>query len=176
MGFVTGMLAALDRRHVDPQALLAALDIDISDITSRIPIERYATLYNRLNHQLDDEGFGLFAQPMRIGSFEFLCRASISAPSLAEALTRASRFLHIVLPDLAVSVRRAHGKAELVIAETRKLAEQPRRPRPHLRLRMAAAAAARAFLLAGRARHWPRQCNFPLPEAGTFRRLPADFH
>lgn len=128
MGFVTGMLAGLERRLVDPKPLLAALDIDIFDITSRIPIERYATLYNRLNHQLEDEGFGLFAQPMRIGSFEFLCRASISAPSLAEALTRASRFLHIVLPDLAVSVRRAHGKAELVIAETRKLADNPDDP------------------------------------------------
>ena len=62
---------------------------------------------------------------MRTGSFEFLCRGCLSAPTLAEALSRASRFLHIVLPDLAVSVRRSHGRAELVIAETRKLADNP---------------------------------------------------
>ena len=128
MGFVTGMLAGLDHRRVDPQPLLADLDIDIEDTASRIPVERYAALYNRLNRLLDDEGFALFAQPMRVGSFEFLCRSCLSAPSLAEALTRASRFLRIVLPDLAVSVRRAHGKAELIIAETRRLAENPDDP------------------------------------------------
>ncbi|NTV69663.1 MAG: AraC family transcriptional regulator [Azonexaceae bacterium] len=123
MGFVTGMLAGLARRQIDPAPLLAATGIDIADTASRIPIDRYAALYNRLNGELDDEGFGLFAQPMRVGSFEFLCRGSLSAPTLAEALNRASRFLHVVLPDLAVSVRRSHGHAELVIAETRKLAD-----------------------------------------------------
>ncbi len=124
MGFVTGMLAGLIRRRIDPASLLAVTDIDIADTASRIPIDRYAALYNQLNHELDDEGFGLFAQPMRVGSFEFLCRGCLSAQTLAEALTRAARFLHVVLPDLAVSVRRSHGHAELVIAETRKLAEE----------------------------------------------------
>lgn len=123
MGFVTGMLAGLARRGIDPTPLLLATDIDIAYTASRIPVERYAALYNRINHEFDDEGFGLFSQPMRCGSFEFLCRACLTAPTLADALHRASRFLHIVLPDLAVSVRRTHGQAELVIAETRRLAE-----------------------------------------------------
>jgi AraC-like DNA-binding protein len=125
MGFVTGMLAGLTRRNIDPAPHLAATNIDIADTARRIPVESYAALYNRLNHQLDDEGFGLFAQPMRVGSFEFLCRACISAPTLAEALARASRFLHVVLPDLAVSVRRSHGHAELVISERRPLGLPP---------------------------------------------------
>src|SRR5574343_1799901 len=124
MGFVTGMLAGMKRHKLDPGPTLSALGIDIADTASRIPIDRYAALYNRLNRQLDDEGFALFAQPMRVGSFEFLCRGCLSAPTLADALARASRFLHVVLPDLAVSVRRSHGHAELVIAETRKLAEE----------------------------------------------------
>lgn len=128
MGFVTGMLAGLARRGIDPQPLLAATDIDIADSANRVPIERYAELYNRINRRLDDEGFGLFAQPMRAGSFEFLCRSTISAPTLAEALHRASRFLRIVLPDLAVAVRRAQGRAELVIAESRRLADDPDDP------------------------------------------------
>ncbi len=128
MGFVTGMLAGLHRRSINPDELLRATGIDIADTASRVPIERYAALYNRLNRHLDDEGFGLFAQPMRVGSFEFLCRGCLSAATLAEALHRASRFLHVVLPDLAVSVRRSHGQAELVIAETRKLAEHPEDP------------------------------------------------
>jgi len=123
MGFVTGMLAGLRRRYGEPQALLAELTIDIASAARRIPIARYAELYNRLCHQYDDEAFALFAQPMRVGSFEFLCRGCLGAPTLAEALARAGRFLHVVLPDLAVRVRRAHGQAELVIAETRKLAD-----------------------------------------------------
>jgi AraC-like DNA-binding protein len=122
-GFLTGMLAGLARRRIDPAPLLAAADIDIADGASRIPVDRYAALYNLLNRRLDDEGFGLFTQPMRIGSFEFLCRGCLGAPTLAEALARASRFLRLVLPDLAVSVRRTQGRAELVIAETRRLAD-----------------------------------------------------
>jgi hypothetical protein len=111
------------KRKIDPAPLLQTTGIDIADTASRIPIDRYAALYNRLNHELDDEGFGLFTQPMRVGSFEFMCRGCLSAPTLADALTRASRFLRIVLPDLAISVRRSQGRAELVIAETRKLAD-----------------------------------------------------
>jgi hypothetical protein len=66
MGFVTGMLAGMARQQIDPAAILAELEIDISDSGSRVPIDRYAALYNRLNRQLDDEGFALFAQPMRV--------------------------------------------------------------------------------------------------------------
>jgi AraC-like DNA-binding protein len=125
MGFVTGMLAGLARHGIDPRPLLAEAGVDIADTASRIPVERYAALYNRINRRLDDEGFGLFAQALRGGSFEFLCRSCISAPTLAEALQRASRFLRIVLPDLAVSIRRQHGRAELLISESRRLADHP---------------------------------------------------
>lgn len=120
MGFVTGMLAGIARHGGDPSALLRATGIDIADAASRVPIERYAALYNRINHELDDEAFGLFSQPMRCGSFEFLCRACISAPTLAEALQRASRFLRLVLPEMIISVRRTQGRAELRIAENRR--------------------------------------------------------
>jgi AraC-like DNA-binding protein len=124
MGFVSGMLAGLARRHLDPGHLLSAAGIDIADTASRIPVERYATLYNLINHELDDEGFGLFSQPMRCGSFEFLCRGCLSAPTLAEALQRTARFLHIVLPDLSVHIRRTHGRAELQIVERHRLAAE----------------------------------------------------
>lgn len=128
MGFATGMLAGIIRRGIDPAPLMAETGIDIADPASRIPIDRYVALYNRINRELDDEAFGLFSQPMRRGSFEFLCRSCLSAPNLAEALERAGRFLRLVLPDLAVSVRRMHGRAELVIAETRRLAAEPDAP------------------------------------------------
>jgi len=125
MGFVTGMLAGLKRHGLDPGPLLAASDVDIADPATRIPVDRYAALYNLINRRLDDEAFGLFAQPLRVGSFEFLCRGCIGAPTLAEALMRAGRFLRIVLPDLAVTIRRQQGRAELVISESRRLADDP---------------------------------------------------
>ncbi|MDP3438547.1 MAG: AraC family transcriptional regulator [Azonexus sp.] len=127
-GFVSGMLAGLARRGIASKPLLTAAGIDLADPDKRIPIARYAALYNLINTALDDEGFGLFTQPMRRGSFEFLCRGLLSAPTLAEALQRASRFLHLVLPDLAISIRRQQGRAELRISETRHLAEQPDDP------------------------------------------------
>ncbi len=128
MEFVSGMLAGLRRRQIDPSELLLTAGIDIADTASRIPVAQYAALYNLLNRRMDDEAFGLFSQPMRVGSFEFLCRACLSAPTLAEALARASRFLRLVLPDLAIGIRRTAGRAELVIAETRHLAEHTDEP------------------------------------------------
>jgi AraC-like DNA-binding protein len=116
------MLAGLVRQGLDPAPLLAAAEVDTADAASRVPVENYAALYNLINRELDDEGFGLFAQPMRLGSFEFLCRSTLSSPTLAEALQRACRFLRIVLPDMVVEVRREKGLAELVISERRPLA------------------------------------------------------
>jgi AraC-like DNA-binding protein len=117
MGFVTGMLSGMRRRGIDPSPLLAAAGIDLADAASRIPVDRYATLYNRVVAKLDDEGFALFSRPMPPGCFEFLCRGMLGAATLAEALTRAARFMHIVLPDLAVTIQRGHSHAELQIAE-----------------------------------------------------------
>lgn len=125
MGFVTGMLAGMVRQGADADTLRRVANIDIADTASRIPVETYAALYNRLTRQLDDEAFALFSRPMPPGSFEFLCRGCLSAPTLAEALSRAGRFLRIVLPDLAVTVRRQRGQAELLISENRRLATNP---------------------------------------------------
>lgn len=124
MGFVTGMLAGLLRRGQDATPLLAAAGVSLADSASRIPVERYAALYNLIVDELDDEGFALFSQKMPPGSFEFLCRGMLGAATLEEALGRAARFLRIVLPDLAVAVVRepGAGHAELRITETRALA------------------------------------------------------
>lgn len=127
-GFVTGMLAGLARREDDGQALLARSGIDIADTDRRIPLDRYAALYNSLVETLDDEGFGLFSQPMRRGSFEFLCRAAMGAPTLDIGLARACRFLDLVLPDMAVSIERGKEFALLHIAERRPLAAHPDDP------------------------------------------------
>ena len=128
MGFVTGMLSGMMHRNISPADVLAGLDIKLADAASRVPVDHYTTLYNRVIAALDDEGFGLFAAKMRPGSFEFLCRGMLGAPTLADGLDRARRFLSIVLPDLAVSIVRGDTRAELCIDETAPLAADPDDP------------------------------------------------
>ncbi|KAB2966558.1 AraC family transcriptional regulator [Zoogloea sp.] len=128
MGFVTGMLSGMLQRNINPALLLAELDINLADAASRVPLDRYARLYNLVIRELDDEGFGLFSTPMGPGSFEFLCRGMLGAPTLADGLDRARRFLAIVLPDLGVSVQRGDDRAELQIVERRPLTANPGDP------------------------------------------------
>ena len=48
MGFVSGMLSGMLRRNKNPIHLLAGLDINLADTASRVPVDRYTTLYNRM--------------------------------------------------------------------------------------------------------------------------------
>jgi AraC-like DNA-binding protein len=123
------MLAGLVRAGGDPLPLLKAAGVaaaTLAEPATRIPVDRYAALYNLTNRALDDEAFALFSVPMRIGSFEFLCRAVASAPTLGEALERMGRFLHVLLPDVTVATiaQRQAGVAIVTIVEARPLARR----------------------------------------------------
>jgi len=124
-GFVIGMLAGLGRAGRDAAPLLKAAGVAAASIdnpATRVPVDRYAALYTLTNLALDDEAFGLFSAPMRVGGFEFLCRAVASAPTLGEALERMGRCLRVLLPDVTVATQRQAGAAILSIAENRALA------------------------------------------------------
>src|SRR5688500_4058554 len=108
-GFVSGMLSGWRSGGGKPEALMVAVGVDprvLVDQRVRVPIEGYAALYNALVAELGDEAFGLLSQPMRPGSFEFLCRGVLTSATLDEALERAARFLSLVAPDLPVAIRR----------------------------------------------------------------------
>ncbi len=131
-GFVTGMLSGLRGRGVDALPLLKEAGIAPSvlrDRRSRVPIAAYVALYNAVVRGLDDEGFALFAAPVRPGTFEFLCRATVGSATLGEALDRAARFLRLVLPDLAVTLSRSGSLARLEIGEQRRLRREAGDPR-----------------------------------------------
>lgn len=117
MGFVTGMLSGLRLQGRDASPLLDAAGIDLAEAASRIPVDRYAMLYNLIVAELEDEGFGLFPHKMAPGTFEFLCRGMLGAGTLEEALNRACRFLRIVLPTLRIEIRRDGQRATLDIIE-----------------------------------------------------------
>jgi len=120
MGFVTGILAGVGRAGLRPDELLEHAGI-ASELLhrrdARIPVARYAALYRLINERLDDEGFALFSRPLRRGSFELLCRAALSAPTLDVALERIARFLRVLLDDFSVEVETGGRAAVLVIAE-----------------------------------------------------------
>lgn len=123
-GFVSGMLAGLPRRGLEPRALLAAVDISpalLGEPAARVPLSRYAALYNRVVAELGDEGFGLFSRPLRPGTLEFLCRSLLTAPELGTVLERAGRFLGLLLDDLGVGLEREGQQARLCIREVRPL-------------------------------------------------------
>src|SRR5688572_18877530 len=116
-GFVRGLLSGLDAGCAEGVLAVAGLGRGHLDDAVRTPIAGYAALYNAVVRELSDEGFGLFAAPLRPGTFEFLCRGTIGAPTLGVALARAARFLAVVLPDLEV---RVDSKGEVAWIEDRK--------------------------------------------------------
>lgn len=131
VGFVTGLVSGLRRRGLDREGPLRAAGIDpavLADPQARVPLPAYAALYGAVIDAHGDEGFALFASPLRPGSFEFLCRGTIGAATLGEALDRAGRFLALVLPELRVTVAREGPTARLVIAEARPLAARAADP------------------------------------------------
>lgn len=130
-GFVTGLLSGVARRGLDAGGPLREAGIDpavLADPAARVPLSAYAALYGAVIRAHGDEAFALFAAPLRPGTFEFLCRGTVGAARLGEALERAGRFLALVLPELRVSVERDGPTARLVISESKPLARRPADP------------------------------------------------
>lgn len=121
MGFVTGLISGWAARGIDPASYLERCDVDLRQLTdpgARISLSSYAALYNVIAREFDDEALGLFPQPMRSGSFEFLTRSMLGSADLEEALHRAARFLRLVRPEMQLSVLRDGRHARLEISET----------------------------------------------------------
>ena len=88
MGFVCGILAGALRQGWEPAYFLRQVGIApeaFGDPRQRVPVERYAALYNLINRELNDESFGLFSRPMPVGSFELLTRSLAGSPILEVA-------------------------------------------------------------------------------------------
>lgn len=126
MGFVSGMLAGYCKNGKSPEHLLLAAGIPpdkLWDAQERVLLEQYAHLYELTIQALDDEGFGMFTNPLRGGSFEFLCRALVSSQTLHEAMQRVARFFRVLLPELSLSITQQNDQACLHIRQVGPLAE-----------------------------------------------------
>ena len=81
MGFVTGMLAGMPRHGKDAAPLLARAGIDLADTASRIPVERYAVLYNLCIDALADEAV----------------QRALSGQTVRKVIVRAPKLVNIVV-------------------------------------------------------------------------------
>lgn len=127
MGFVQGLLAGVLSRGQDPAPLLRAAGIAptlLHQPGARVSLSAYSSLYRLVYRALEDEAFGLLSQPLRLGSFELLCRGLLGSMHLAEALNRSSRFLAVLLPDIALEVQRQGPWASLRLRETQQRARR----------------------------------------------------
>ncbi|MBU1237251.1 MAG: AraC family transcriptional regulator [Gammaproteobacteria bacterium] len=73
---------------------------------ARVTTEQFATLYQRLARELDDELPGMFSRPARAGTFKFLCLTVMEARNVRTALYRFTRFFHITLDDIGFELSR----------------------------------------------------------------------
>src|SRR5690349_17549235 len=105
-GFVRGMLSAIPAARARTLLRAAGLPASAMEEPNRTPIADYAALYNRVVADMGDEGFGLFSAALRPGTFEFLCRGTLGAGTLDEALARAAHFMRLVLEDLELTIVR----------------------------------------------------------------------
>ncbi|HEN8798710.1 AraC family transcriptional regulator [Pseudomonas sp. CM27] len=108
-------------------ALLVRAGIDSAQLDlpeARVSAEAYARLWRLLARRCNDEFFAMDPRGLRSGSLAFMCRASMTQPTLGDGLDTALAFLSLMLEDLQPGLVRQQGLAEIVINEPR---DAPRR-------------------------------------------------
>jgi AraC-like DNA-binding protein len=122
MAFVEGIVQACQRRHVDPEPLLRAVQIPpawLGQAERRVTAAQFETLSAAAMQQLDDEALGWFERPLPWGSYGMLARASLTAPTLGVALRRWCRHHALLTRDITLSLPVHEQQAQVVMAEHR---------------------------------------------------------
>ncbi|HCT06949.1 MULTISPECIES: AraC family transcriptional regulator [unclassified Pseudomonas] len=100
---------ALNKVGIDPAWL------DLPD--ARVPATAYARLWRLLARRMDDEFFGMDPRKLKSGSLEFLCRAAMAQPTLAQGIEAGLGFLSLMLDHLPAQLVRQQSLAEIVLLE-----------------------------------------------------------
>jgi AraC-like DNA-binding protein len=118
MSFVHSLLGGtpLDRpAQADALARAGIAPALLGAETARVTTEQFATLYQLLARELDDELPGMFSRPVRAGAFKFLCLSLMESANLQTALFRFTRFFHLVLDDFAIELARQDGLIRMAL-------------------------------------------------------------
>lgn len=89
----------------------------IGQADARVPATAYARLWRLLARRLDDEFFGMDPRRLRSGSLAFLCRSSMSQPTVAQGLASGLSFLSLMLDGIQAGLSRQQSLAEIVLDE-----------------------------------------------------------
>lgn len=122
VSFVAEALHVARQRGVDVERLLAEAEIPprLLDVPqARVSAVQYATLWHALTRELNDEFFAMDSHGMKPGCFTLLSHATLDAPNLGRALTRALRFFSLVLDDLGGTLAVSDGQAILTLHQVR---------------------------------------------------------
>ncbi|QBF29054.1 AraC family transcriptional regulator [Pseudomonas tructae] len=109
------------------QAMLSRVGIDpgqLHEADARVPASAYAQLWRLLARRCHDEFFGMDPRGLRSGSLAFMCRASMTQPTLGAGLETALAFLGLMFEHLQPTLVRQQSLAEIVIGEPQ---DEPRR-------------------------------------------------
>ncbi|WP_175511279.1 AraC family transcriptional regulator [Collimonas sp. OK307] len=119
--FVDEALRSMRERGMDTESLLLQAGISprwLNTPNARVAASNYGQLWYLIAHAMDDEFFGLDSHPMRVGSFNMLCRGALHSATLGKGLERMLDFLRLVLDDMSATLSQQDGLARIVINET----------------------------------------------------------
>lgn len=126
ISFVDEALHSMRERGMDTESLLLQAGISprwLGTPHSRVAAANYGRLWYLIAHAMDDEFFGMDTHPMRVGSFNMMCRGALHSANLGKGLERMLDFLRLVLDDMSATLSQQDGLARIVINE----AGSPRR-------------------------------------------------
>lgn len=121
-------LLGFTRPGLDAGALLESLGfpgVPLDEPGQRVPVELYSVVWLRLAATYDDEFFAMDPRPLRLGSFNFLCRTGINQPTVEQALIHTLNFLGLMLGNFKGRLARSRSLAEIVLQEG---TQPPQRP------------------------------------------------
>jgi AraC-like DNA-binding protein len=118
--FIKEALLEATKRGIDVDALLDTAGIPTAVLNSaaaRVSPEMYGRMWNSLADRLNDEFFGVDSHGMKRGTFTLLCHCVLHTDTLEQALSRALRFLNIVLDDFQATLDSSDENAEIRLVD-----------------------------------------------------------
>ena len=120
IAFVQAIVEAYRRYGKDPARALHTAQIKpefLHNLEHRISALQMERISGAAMQELDDEGLGWFSRRLPWGSYGMLARASISAPTLGEALQRWCRHHGLITDDIRLKLTSTGDQATLTITE-----------------------------------------------------------
>lgn len=121
ISFVDEALHSMRQRGMDTESLLLQAGIAprwLHEPHARVAAANYGRLWYLIAHAMDDEFFGMDSHPMRVGSFNMLCRSALHSANLGKALERMLVFLRLVLDDMSATLTEQDGLARIAISDS----------------------------------------------------------